>query len=150
MKIMSGGQTGVDRAALDAAIGLTLDWGGYCPKGRLSEDGTIPAKYTCLVETASAEYPERTRKNVEESDATLILYRRKKGRGTNLTIKIAVQNSKPCMQVDLRNPCSKAEFQRWLSANRIEVLNIAGSRESSDVGIYQTAYDFLMTLLANG
>ena len=75
-KIVSGGQTGVDRGALNAAIALGIEHGGWCPAGRVSEDGTIPSRYE-MTETDSADYPTRTQQNVIDSDATLILYEQK-------------------------------------------------------------------------
>jgi hypothetical protein len=99
-KIISGGQTGVDRAALDVARELGLPCGGWCPKGRRAEDGPIPARYP-LVETASASYPQRTRQNVLDADGTLILTMTPPTGGTALTIRIAEGNDKPYLVVDL-------------------------------------------------
>lgn len=83
-RIVSGGQTGVDRAALDVAMQLSIEHGGWCPRGRLAEDGTIPSRYD-LRETRSAKYHVRTERNVVDSDATLILYRKSLTGGTLLT-----------------------------------------------------------------
>ncbi len=85
-KIISGGQTGVDRAALDVAIELELPCGGWCPRGRLAEDGTVPDRYP-LQETRSAEYAERTERNVIDSDGTLIIATRPLTGGTALTVE---------------------------------------------------------------
>ena len=93
-KIISGGQTGVDRGALDAAIALGVPHGGWCPHGRLAEDGIIPARYQ-LRQTDSPEYHVRTEKNVQDSDATLILYRGEMKGGTKLTWQLAERHAKP-------------------------------------------------------
>jgi hypothetical protein len=99
-KIISGGQTGVDRAALDVALELGLPCGGWCPKGRRAEDGKIPGRYP-LEETSSAEYPVRTQLNVEDSDGTLILSWGSPTGGTALTIKLARRLKKPYLLIDL-------------------------------------------------
>ena len=96
--IVSGGQTGVDRAALDVAIAIGIGHGGWCPAGRLSEDGTIPSRYD-LQETDSPEYPVRTEKNVIDSDATLLLYEGRLKGGTLLTRRICVRHGKPDLVV---------------------------------------------------
>ena len=94
MKIVSGGQTGVDRGALDAAIELAIPHGGWCPRGRLAEDGPIPEQYG-LIETDSPDYPSRTQRNVVESDATLILFRGRIAGGTELTFRLAEEHQRP-------------------------------------------------------
>src|SRR5437870_9182944 len=99
-KIISGGQTGVDRAALDVALELGLPCGGWCPKRRRAEDGPIPERYP-LTETSSRAYPQRTRCNVLDSDGTLILTRGRPTGGTALTIQIAAESGKPYFVVDL-------------------------------------------------
>jgi hypothetical protein len=95
-KIISGGQTGVDRAALDVAIELELPCGGWCPRGRLAEDGTVPDRYP-LQETRSAEYAERTERNVIDSDGTLIIATRPLTGGTALTVELAHRRDKPLL-----------------------------------------------------
>jgi len=99
-KIVSGAQTGVDRAGLDAAMKLGVATGGWCPAGRLAEDGTIPEKYA-LTETESADYKVRTEWNVRDSDATLILNLGPLEGGTALTTELAKQHKKPCLIVRL-------------------------------------------------
>jgi Circularly permutated YpsA SLOG family len=141
-KIVSGGQTGVDRAALDAAIELKIPHGGWCPLGRVSELGTIPKKYK-LVETITADYPERTEKNVVDSDGTLILFRGKLSGGTELTRKFAVKHRKPCCLVDLDQPMLVNRPLIWMKEHRIQVLNVAGPRESSSPGVYAKALHWL-------
>lgn len=146
--IVSGGQTGVDRAALDAAIACGLGHGGWCPRGRLAEDGPIPHRYQ-LRETRSTKYAVRTGKNVVDSDATLILCRGALSGGTELTARLALQHDRPCLVIDLVGGGLDVEVvRRWLAAHRVGVLNVAGPRESTHAGIGQQAYDFLCRLLA--
>lgn len=145
--IISGGQTGVDRAALDVALDNSFQASGYCPKGRLAEDGAIPDKYS-LTETKSREYPERTTLNVKESDGTLIIHGGEIGRGTKLTISTAKKFGRPCLIVDVNTPASPVEFVQWLNDNKIEKLNVAGTRAKSCSGIYDKAYDLLSSYLA--
>ncbi|RPH39365.1 MAG: molybdenum cofactor carrier, partial [Burkholderiales bacterium] len=98
--IISGGQTGVDRAALDAAIASGLEYGGWCPKGRLAEDGTIPFCYQ-LRETSSTAYRTRTSRNVRDSDGTLVLLRDRLRGGTRYTIRYAEKIGRPVLIVRL-------------------------------------------------
>ncbi len=141
-RIVSGGQTGVDRAGLEVAIALGIAHGGWCPKGRLAEDGSVPSRYE-LVETDSVEYKIRTIQNVEDSDATLILHQRPLSGGTLLTKRVAARLGKPhaCFLVADE---SAATIASWLDEVRPEVLNVAGPRESSDPGIEQRATDLLL------
>jgi hypothetical protein len=146
-RIISGGQTGVDRAALDVALAQSFPCGGWCPRGRRAEDGTLPDRYP-LVETPRAVYPERTSWNVRDADGTLILLRGEPDRGTRLTIEIARRLGKPCRTVDLsRNP-DAAAVEDWIVGNQIAILNVAGPRESKTPGIYEEAVQFLPRLLA--
>jgi len=145
-KIISGGQTGADRGALDAAIALGIAHGGWCPQGRLAEDGRIPDCYL-LEQSDSPEYPVRTEQNVVHSDATLILYRGQISGGTLLTLNFAKEHCRPCLAVDLDRPLTFAEIQRWLRDNRVAVLNVAGPRESQSPGIGQLAREFVKELL---
>ena len=144
--IVSGGQTGVDRGALDAAIAAGVSHGGWCPRGRLAEDGPIAARYE-LRETRSAKYSIRTRKNVLDSDATLILCRGPLTSGTDLTNRLALHHAKPCLVVDLQQDPDAAEVRRWMAAHHIGVLNVAGPRESSQPGIADQTYHFLLRVL---
>lgn len=145
--IVSGGQTGVDRAALDAAIALDLQHGGWCPRGRLAEDGCIPKRYR-LKETESAEYPVRTERNVIDSDGTLILYRGRLLGGTELTRRLAVKYGKPCCVVNLAKAHDIRSVRHWIADNSIAMMNVAGPRESSSPGIGLEACDFLVAVLS--
>ena len=145
-KIISGGQTGVDRAALDAAIELGIACGGWCPKGRLAEDGPIADRYP-LTETPSRRYRERTEWNVRDSDATLILGTGELTGGTRLTQILAEQLGKPYFRVDFANPPRTARLAEDLLSNKIRILNIAGPRESTEPGIYEKTAEFLHQLL---
>jgi len=144
-KIISGGQTGVDRAALDAALELGISCGGWCPRGRKAEDGPIDIHYP-LQETTSANYSVRTGKNMRESDGTLVLARGQPRAGTALTIKLAQKHRKPYL---VRDPFVKKDLgtiRIWLEINRIKVLNVAGPRESEVPGIRDRAFEFLKEL----
>jgi len=152
-KVVSGGQTGVDRAALDAAMKLGIDVGGWCPKGRRALDGEIAAKYP-LMETRGKSYQTRTKWNVRDSDATLIICRDEPIGGTALTIKYCEQLSKPYLVYQLRAGetigVGTAEdpygVSYWLTCHHIQTLNVAGPREGSHCPIYNHAYLFLIEL----
>ncbi len=146
-KLLSGGQTGVDRAALDVALDLGLPCGGWCPRGRRAEDGPIDARYP-LQETGSPAYPVRTRWNVRDSDATLILTRGAPDRGTALTAALAEKMGKPLLVMRLDESPTAAVVQEWMAAHAVGVLNVAGPRESSQRGIYAQAREFLLQVLA--
>lgn len=145
-KIVSGGQTGVDRAALDTAIHFDIPCGGWVPKGRRAEDGPIPSMYP-VTETTSSAYDARTRMNVEDSDATLLLTRGEPSGGTKLTLEIARELGRPYHIVDLNRTHSPLAALRWLEAKRPSTLNVAGPRESSAGGIHAEAQKFLTNLL---
>lgn len=141
-RIVSGGQTGVDRAALDVAIQLGIPHGGWCPLGRLAEDGCIPSRYQ-LTETNSPEYPVRTERNVIDSDATLILCRGKPTGGTRLTLHLSRRHKRPCLVADLHQPPPLATIRRWLVEHQVQTLNVAGPRESQNPGIGKQASELL-------
>jgi hypothetical protein len=148
-RLVSGGQTGVDRAALDVAALFGMQAGGWCPGGRWAEDGRIPDSYP-LAETRSAFSIERTRRNVIQSDATLVIARRRLDAGTRATLRLARALRRRCLYlVVVRGPGDRAALARargWIAARRIRALNVAGPRESTDPGIYWTARGFLERL----
>ena len=146
-RIVSGGQTGVDRAALDAAIAAQMPHGGWCPRGRLAEDGPIPARYE-LFETDQCDYRFRTECNVVDSDGTLILYHGRMSGGTSLTFHFAERYERPCLAVDLSRRVSLPLIVGWLKERAIETLNVAGPRESIQPGIYRRSLTVLSQLLA--
>ena len=145
-KIVSGGQTGVDRAALDVALELGIPCGGWCPRGRKAEDGRIPESYP-LQEASSPDYPLRTRLNVEDSDGTLVITNGSPRGGTALTLKLAKQLSKPFLLADLARRPDPSEVQQWIQKNQIRILNVAGPREGESAGIFEKASAFLLEVL---
>lgn len=147
--VISGGQTGVDRAALDAAMSFGMAVGGYCPRGRKAEDGKISDRYP-LTETTSSDYRVRTEKNVLESDGTLILNMGRLSGGTALTLKLAAKYQKPhlILQLDMEEELEPEVVSDWLVENGIESLNVAGNRESKAPGVYRKAFDFLVGILS--
>lgn len=137
----------MDRGALDAAIALGIPHGGWCPRGRLAEDGVIPARYD-LAETELPQYRMRTEQNVVDSDATLILCRGQPAGGTELTLQLARQYGRPVMVIDPDDPPQVEEVRRWLLDHRVRVLNVAGPRESHSPGIADRACGFLQALFS--
>ena len=146
-KIVSGGQSGVDRAALDVAAELSLPRGGWCPRGRYAEDGPISDVYP-LKETPSPATAQRTEWNVRDADATLVLTEGEPSGGTAVTIQFARRHGKPCLVVDLEENAEPGTVGRWIAEHRIAVLNVAGPRESKCPGIYRRAAAFLREALA--
>jgi hypothetical protein len=162
MKIISGGQTGVDRAALDVAIERGIDWGGWCPKGGWAEDLPEPpgllAKYPHLKETPDSHPLQRTEWNVRDGDAILILID-----GADLSVSIgtqrahkwAGQHGKPHLVVDVNDPEAPRQAGTWLCAQKKRfgphmVLSIGGPRESEAPGIYERARRVVAELLKRG
>ena len=143
-RIISGGQTGVDRGALDAAANLGIAHGGWCPRGRIAEDGVIPDRYE-LWEHDSAQYSARTLQNVVDSDATLILYADRLQGGTKLTLRYVKEQSKPHFTVRLGDEeLDLRPVRDWLSREKPEVLNIAGPRGSNFPGIEEASKAYLL------
>lgn len=138
----------MDRAALDAALDLGFPCGGFCPKGRLAEDGPIEARYP-LVETPSEDYEERTEWNVRDSDGTLILKRGDLKGGTALTHRLAVHWRKPVLVLNVDESPSLESVRGWIKENGIETLNVAGPRESLQPGIYSASKTFLSNLFTS-
>jgi hypothetical protein len=143
VKIISGGQAGADRAALDWAIEHGVAHGGWCPRGRKAEDGTILSKYR-LTETASASYRARTRMNVSGADATLIFNMDELDGGSLETLRIAERLAKPTRVVQVDSPSIASEIatmRAWLREMHAATLNVAGPRESKRPGIYAATLD---------
>ena len=131
LKIVSGGQTGADRAALDCAMDRGIPHGGWCPKGRMAEDGVIDARYT--LQELEGGYKQRTRQNVIDSDGTLILNLGELEGGSLNTLLFAERFGKPCCVVQLdavEVKTSLNQVREWIRHNHIRVLNVAGPRES--------------------
>jgi hypothetical protein len=144
-KIISGGQTGVDRAALDAAIKLTIPHGGWIPQGRLTENGQLPPEYQ-LKETRSTSYADRTEKNVLDADATLIISRGPLTGGSGYTREMAVRHNRLWLHIDLKKiPAFQAAIaiNDWISKKGIAILNVAGPRASKDPKIYKDTLSIL-------
>jgi hypothetical protein len=143
-KVISGGQTGVDRAGLDAAVKAGIPVGGSCPKGRRAEDGVIPEQYP-LTELESPESYYRTERNVLDADGTLILNKSSLSDGTRLTHDFTVKYGKPCLivQLDAAEIITPEQVIRWIVGQYISTLNVAGPRESKCPGIYAEAYEYL-------
>jgi Circularly permutated YpsA SLOG family len=145
-RVVSGGQTGVDRAALDAALTLGLPCGGWCPRGRKAEDGRIDSRYP-LTETPSDDYAERTEWNVRDADGTLVLTRGRPRGGTALTIALARRRGRPVLVLDLDQRPDPGDVQVWAREQGVRVLNVAGPRESQRPGIHSEAERFLEAAL---
>ncbi len=149
-EIRSGGQTGVDRAALDAAIALGIPRAGWVPKGRRAEDGVIPERYSGLRETPTADYADRTERNVRDADATLILSAGPPAGGTAYTLEVAKRLGRPVLVIDLipSGPLPADRVRSWLASfSRPPMLNVAGPRESQAPGIHTLALDLLLAAL---
>jgi len=148
LRIISGGQTGVDRAALDFALENNINCFGWCPKGRMAEDGIIPLSYP-LKETASSHYKVRTRKNVEESQGLLVFLDGKPDKGTILAMDHAEKLNKPLYVVHFNMNVEDQEIGilNLLRSYNISDINIVGPRESNNPGIYRKTKKFLEELL---
>lgn len=140
--IVSGGQTGVDRAALDFALANGIEHGGWCPKGRRAEDGVLDEKY-CLHETPRRDYRQRTRWNVRDSDGTLIIVNRKLSGGTRYTFETALKLGKPLLKVRIGEEENEVTVFDWLERHNIRVLNVAGPRASAEPEIYPMTRELL-------
>ncbi len=149
-RIVAGGQTGADRAALDWAIAHRLPHCGWCPAGRRAEDGVIDKRYA-LTELSSRDYLQRTRRNVEDSDGTLILNLGELDGGTRATLQFAKRMKRPVLviQAEPEPPDETViDAARWLHEFEIRTLNIAGPRESKRMGTYAAVGAFLDRLAA--
>jgi len=148
-KIVSGGQTGAERAALDAALELGLACGGWCPKGRISEEGAIPEIYP-LQEKDSSSYIARIDANVKDSDGTMVFAFGDQAGGTDLTIKSARKRKKPLFLFDLQEDPSNSGLDavwEWGRRRKISTLNVTGPRESQVQGSHAVVKDVMLTLL---
>jgi hypothetical protein len=147
-KIVSGGQTGADQAALDAAISCNMSHGGWIPKGRKTESGPLAPGYA-LTEMKSGRFPKRTRQNVQDSDGTVVFFYDKLSGGSKYTLKMANKLRRPCLALDFNAiPAFEiiANLHEWVKENNIGNLNVAGPRASKDARIYN-AVKFIMTCI---
>jgi hypothetical protein len=149
-KIISGGQTGADMGGLLAARELGIEPGGTAPKGWLTENGPEEALLRSfgLTECEEEGFPPRTRRNVSNSSGTLLVGKYETG-GSRLTFQVATQLNKPLFLVAFGNFSNVQEFQRWLEEHQIQVLNVAGNRESQSPGIAEFTRQFLLKALFN-
>jgi hypothetical protein len=145
-RIVSGGQTGVDRAGLDVALALQIPCGGWCPRGRLAEDGVIPDDYP-LKETPSERYDQRTEWNVRDSEGTLVINMGRLSSGTLYTVQKATALKKPFLVVQVDQEMDRGVINEWLEEHDIQILNIAGPRQSKYPDIYLKTKKLLMGLL---
>jgi hypothetical protein len=148
MQIISGGQTGADRAALDFAVAQVIPHGGWCPRGRRAEDGRINRRYR-LRQTPSREHSQRTEWNIRDSDATLIIsVARGLSGGSLLTRQIARRLGKPCLHLGGANitTLKLARLNAFLVRHKIIVLNVAGPRASDEPGVYDLVMKYLTAI----
>jgi hypothetical protein len=145
LKIVSGGQTGADRAALDAAIEHGAPCGGWCPEGRLAEDGRIPDRYP-LREVTAGGYRQRTLQNINDSDGTVVFYFGRPRGGTEVTLYFCIKKGKPYQLIDAGEipPDRAAELIRtFISEFDIAVLNVAGRRASEEPRAYPYVFEVI-------
>ena len=146
LKIISGGQTGVDRAALDVALEHGIECGGWCPAGRLDELGRIPERYP-VQELEGGGFAERTLQNVKDSDGTVVLYPGDLYGGTGETVRFCVELERPCQLIDASKFSAKGAgnlILEFVRENRIGILNVAGPRQSE----WREGYDYASRALS--
>jgi hypothetical protein len=150
-RIVSGGQTGVDRAALDVALVLGIPHGGWVPRGRLDENGERLGSRYLVRETATADVSVRTELNVRDSDATLVISNGVLDEGSRLTMEKTLEYGRPFLHVDLSEMTlhqAAGTVSRWIVSTGCRVLNVAGPRAGRSPGIYELARCLLLALLA--
>lgn len=150
-KIISGCQSGADRAGADIAIEFGIPYSGYVPKGRRAEDGPIPDKYQ-VIELDTFDYPTRTKRNIAESDCTLLFTTLGLTGGSLLTHKLASELGKPILRIDLDKMgdyVAAVRIVEWLKEQKVAVVNIAGSRESKKPGVALRVASILRKVLAD-
>lgn len=158
-KIISGGQSGVDQAALQVAIDLEIEHGGWCPPGKVCENGIIPPQFKLLetpkeCDDSATHIPrsQRTIWNVKDSDGSLIFLSEKLlDKGTELSIKTSEKLEKPYLIVDPSFDTSYdiiQDIQKWIRENKIEILSVGGPSELSQPGIYKRTYSILTEVLS--
>lgn len=146
LKIVSGAQTGVDRAALDAALECNILCGGWCPEGRKAEDGVIPEVYP-VQELKGAGYRQRTRKNVQDSDGTVIIYFDKLSGGTEQTLRYCLNEKKPYLLLDgykFSVIIAAEQIKKFIEELNGETINFAGPRSSNS----PTAYEYTIGVVS--
>ena len=148
-KVISGGQTGADQAALDAAIEMGIPHGGWVPLGRLTEKGRLPSRYK-MQEINAIDYDQRTELNVIDSDGTLLFSHGELTGGSALTKRLARKHLKPCLHVDIKEVSeyrSVEIIKSWLEVRKIETLNVAGPRASENPVIYSSVLNIMKSVL---
>ena len=148
-KLISGGQSGVDRGALDAALAVGFSCGGWCPPGRAAEDGVIAVRYP-LTEMPDGGYTERTVKNVTDSDATLVIYFGELQGGTEQTVLHCIRQRKPYKLIDATEIAATRAAElalQFIAAHDVSVLNVAGPRQSYAPAAHEYAAQALGHLL---
>lgn len=149
IKVVSGGQTGVDRGALDAALDMNIQCGGWCPEGRLAEDGPIPEQYP-VQELPGGDYRDRTRKNVADSDGSAIIYFGEIEGGTESTLDDCVQLAKPYQLIDgsgMQPGQAAKQIAEFVRERSVRTLNVAGPRASKIEKGHKYAFDTVRSLV---
>lgn len=147
-KIISGGQTGADIAGVDAAISCGVSYGGWLPKGRKAENGPVPVMYTAFQVMTRGGYPKRKEQNIMESDGTVIFSRGTLRGGSALTRRLCKKHGRPFLYIDLDIEVGPSgRLEGWVVENSIQVLNVAGSRESKHPGIHREVMGIVRSVL---